>query len=285
MRFYLGTHMPAWLTKTAAPLFISAVRLRKRKRFPQALGGWALDSGGFSELSLHGEWTIGAAQYVEEVRQWSDAIGNLDWAAIQDWMCEPDIRAKTGKTVEEHQQLTLRSYLDLMTLAPDLPWIPIVQGWTIGEYEDHVELYAQHGVQLDQHPVVGVGSVCRRQAAIRGPLLISQLATMGLNVHAFGLKRTGLEALKQLTSITEDDDTHDCLKQPFRGIASADSMAWSFHARREKNGKQNDINFALEWREDTLEALGLGRKPKSLQGGIAAQKRDSDDFDVSAEAG
>ena len=34
-------------------------------------------------------------------------------------------------------------------------------------------------------------------------------------------------------------------------------MAWSFHARREGGGRQNDLGFALEWRSETLGALAL----------------------------
>jgi len=52
--FYLGTHASNWLTRPGRPLFVSAVRLRKVKRWPVAQRRWALDSGGFTELSLHG---------------------------------------------------------------------------------------------------------------------------------------------------------------------------------------------------------------------------------------
>lgn len=69
MDFYLGTHQPAWLTKAAVPLFVSHRRLVGRTRLPRAATSWALDSGGFSELSLHGEWQTDPAEYV----YWSTA--------------------------------------------------------------------------------------------------------------------------------------------------------------------------------------------------------------------
>ena len=248
MKFYLGAHMPVWLSRTVVPLFVSAVRLRGRKRYPRAMGRWALDSGGFSELSMHGDWTISAAQYANEATLWADEIGGLDWCAIQDWMCEPDMLRKTGLSIEEHQRRTVASYLDLMMLAPDMPWVPVIQGWSMGEYEDCIELYEQHGVDLTKLPTVGVGSICRRQASMRASMLLAQINYMGIRAHAFGLKRTGLESLYQL-----DVD-----------IASADSMAWSYHARAEKNGKQNDLGFALEWREEMLAKIGHGRKAREL---------------------
>ena len=56
--FYLGTHHPSWLRKTDVPLFVSRRRLAGLKTLPRARGPWALDSGGFQELILHGEWTV-----------------------------------------------------------------------------------------------------------------------------------------------------------------------------------------------------------------------------------
>jgi len=57
--FYLGTHQPHWLWTARFPI----VRLPPGKlgrpaadRFVPAACGWALDSGGFTELSLHGRW-------------------------------------------------------------------------------------------------------------------------------------------------------------------------------------------------------------------------------------
>jgi len=96
MRFYLGTHETSWLAKTDVPLFISRVRLALRKSYPRARGRWALDSGGFTELTKHGGWSITPVQYVAEVRRWRDEIGQMDWAAIQDWMCEPHMLMDSG---------------------------------------------------------------------------------------------------------------------------------------------------------------------------------------------
>ncbi len=176
---------------------------------------WALDSGGFSELSLKGEWTIGAAQYAGEVRRWSRSIGLMQWAAIQDWMCEPFVLAKTGLSVAEHQARTIRSYLDLRSIAPDVPWAPVLQGWQPTDYIEHAEAYARAGIDLESAPIVGVGSVCRRQATAEGAAVFCRVAQLGLRIHAFGIKRDGLEQIGEL-------------------LESADSMAWSYVARRRK---------------------------------------------------
>jgi hypothetical protein len=51
-----------------------------------------------------------------------------------DSMCEPQILAKTGKSVAERQRLTTDNFLELTAKAPDLPFIPVLQGWTLADY-------------------------------------------------------------------------------------------------------------------------------------------------------
>jgi len=242
MLFYLGAHHPEWLTRTEVPLFVSRKSLARKKRLPRALGSWALDSGAFSEISAHGRWTITAAEYVREVRRYRDEVGGLAWAAAMDWMCEPFILAKTGLTVAEHQRRTIDSFLELRALAPDIEWTPVVQGWTAGDYSDHVEGYEKAGIDLRALPLVGLGSVCRRQAMIRAGLIVRDLTDYGIKLHGFGVKRQGLASFGGL-------------------LASADSMAWSFHARREgkqhgcdKSSCSNCLHFALAWRAEVVEA-------------------------------
>jgi hypothetical protein len=135
------------------------------------------------------------------------------WVCVQDWMCEEWITAKTGKTVAEHQQLTVESVLLLRALAPDLPIIPVIQGWSLPDYVACVALYAAHGIDLRAEPVVGLGSVCRRQATDEIHTIVSVLSAMGIRLHGFGVKTAAIEAVGGL-------------------VHSADSEAWSYGARR-----------------------------------------------------
>ena len=65
MKFYLGTHQPSWLARDLGiPLLVSHRRLADRRSLPRATHRWALDSGGFTELSLHGRWRTDPATYV-----------------------------------------------------------------------------------------------------------------------------------------------------------------------------------------------------------------------------
>src|SRR5437764_1164840 len=55
-------------------------------------------------------------------------------AAPQDWMCEPFMVSRSGMSVTEHQTRTVASFAELRGLAPDLPFMPVLQGWTVAEY-------------------------------------------------------------------------------------------------------------------------------------------------------
>jgi hypothetical protein len=160
VRFYLGAHHPNWLEFAPFPLFVSHRRLAGRTHFPTARTGWALDGGGFTELSMFGEWRTTPEQYVAAVRTYCEQIGNLEWAAPQDMMCEPFMIAKTGLSVIEHQARTVGNYLRLRELAPELPFIPVLQGWQLSDYLACVTRYEREGIDLTSLPLVGLGSVC-----------------------------------------------------------------------------------------------------------------------------
>lgn len=120
MKFYLGTHIVNWLwtDKTNHPIFISNRQLRKYKTLKPAQTTWSLDSGGFTELNMYGKWETTPAIYIADIYRYTQEIGSLDWAAPQDWMCEPQVLKKTGKTIEEHQKLTVENWITLKNLTP-----------------------------------------------------------------------------------------------------------------------------------------------------------------------
>lgn len=214
MIFYLGINDPHWLWDDPphTALFVSRRRLERYKNFKPAQTRWALDSGGFTELNMHGKWETTPHKYVAQIQRYINELGNLDWAAPQDWMCEPFVLKKTGKTVLEHQQLTVKNFLDLKTLAPTLPIIPALQGWEPDDYLRHAEMYDQAGIDLTKEQRVGLGTFCRRANLHPVQNLVYRLWKDGLKMHGFGVKQDGL---------------------PIMGnhLASADSLAWSLTAR------------------------------------------------------
>jgi hypothetical protein len=245
LTFWLGIPEPAWLSRLSVPLFVSDTQLRKRVTLPKALGPWCLDSGGFTQLRDHGTWTVTPREYVDRVYRYREEIGGLVWAAPQDWMCEPQMRDNTGLSVVEHQARTVKNFLELREIAPDLPFIPVVQGWVLADYVACIARYADAGVDLTMEPLVGLGSVCRRQNTREISGLITTLAGMGLSLHGFGVKTAGLGAYGYY-------------------LASADSMSWSFEARREPirlpgHPHQNCASchvWAQQWRDRLVARLG-----------------------------
>lgn len=213
--YLLGVHEPAWLPRppAGAGLFVSRRRLMRRVSLPVAAGPWALDSGAFTELDLYRGWTVSAYDYATEVRRYSECVGRMKWASIQDWMCEPWILGKTGLTVAGHIDRTVRSYTELMTIAPDVPWAPVLQGWDLRDYVSCVEAYGREGVDLTSLPIVGVGSVCRRQATREAVSILKELSSYGIRLHGFGFKLKGVRLAREF-------------------LVSADSLAWSYDARR-----------------------------------------------------
>lgn len=255
MRFYLGAHHTNWLRQTTLPLFVSEKRLEGRKTFPRARTGWALDSGGFSQLMMHAGWPDGAERrYVAHVRRYRDEIGQLEWAAPQDWMCEPFMVKKTGLSVAEHQRRTVANYLTLRALDASLPIIPVLQGWKRDDYLRCIDLYHAHGVALTDCTRVGIGTICRRQGTQEADSIVRmiQAALPGVRLHTFGVKITGLARFAD-------------------AVASADSMAWSYHARRVPplpgHTHQNCANclpFAELWYHRVLRSCAIVQPPLLL---------------------
>lgn len=268
--FYLGTHKGGWLRKASVPLFVSDRTLAAyRGPLPVAAASWALDSGGFTELQKYGGWTVPAEEYLARVVRYDREVGGMTFWAQQDWMCEPiiiaggvdddgNVYAGTGLDVAEHQRRTVANYLELRELASSLDLdlagrlMPSVQGYAEAEYLECVDLYAANGVDLTALPLVGLGSVCRRQATSEALGIITALGWRGVRrMHGFGVKTTGLKKYGRL-------------------LASADSLAWSFAARRRKLKLDgcphatcaNCLTWATQWRADVIAALDAS--PPSL---------------------
>lgn len=235
--FYLGTHKAHWLWTGSYPLFVSRRTLVIRKSLKRASVRWACDSGGFTELSLYGKWQTSPTQYVDEISRFCDEIGMPDFVAPQDWMSEPSTIARTGLSVAEHRFRTVDNYLTLRDLAPRLPIFPAVQGDKLDDYVACVDMYRDAGVDLTALPLVGLGSVCRRQATAEIAQIVSELSSYGIRLHGFGVKTKGLALYGSQ-------------------LASCDSMSWSFTARREAplpghphKACNNCYVYASRWRD------------------------------------
>lgn len=239
MRFFTGLHQPSDAQHFDAA-FVSVNRLRKRKSAFK-VGDWIMDSGAFTEISTHGHYRHGVKEYAAEIRRWKDN-GNLLAAVSQDWMCEPWIVEKTGLSVRQHQQLTVERYDELLADDTGVYILPVLQGYHPDDYVRHIRMY---GARLTPGAWVGVGSVCKRNgdpSAIARVLIAIKHERPDLLLHGFGLKKTALSS--------------DFISSQ---LHTADSMAWSFHARKQgRNGNS--------WREALRWTLDIVTRPASPQG-------------------
>jgi hypothetical protein len=243
--FYLGIHRPNWLADSRVaevPVFISRRTFLDsrtgayRKTFPKAVGRYAVDSGGFTELQKFGRWTITPVQYVAFLRRLWAETGPFDFAAPMDWMVEPWVIsggwvdrqyfAGTRLSVKWHQRQTVRNGKLLRQLAPELPIKYALQGWTETDYHRCVDMYESAGIDLAAESVVLLGSMCRRQNTTEAVDIIDSLLDRGLrNLHGLGFKIEGLRKCWHMLSF-------------------ADSMSWS------KDGRHGGpCQHSAEWRD------------------------------------
>lgn len=230
----MGLHQPSDAKHFEAS-FISVNRLRKRKG-PFQVGDWIMDSGAFSAILTHGGYPHGVEEYAAQIDRWK-GCGRLLAAIAQDYMCEAAMLDRTGLTIADHQRLTIERYDALMALVDDVYIMPVLQGYEPAEYVDHVR---QYGERLTPGMWVGVGSVCKRNGdprAIEAVLIAIKRERPDLRLHGFGLKTTALQSglVREL-------------------LETADSMAWSFAARRQGRN-------ANDWREARRFAIDIDRMP------------------------
>lgn len=227
MRFFTGLHQPSDAKEFQAA-FVSVNRLRRRKS-PFKVGDWIMDSGAFTQILKHGGYTEDVAVYAAEIRRWA-GNGRLLAAVAQDYMCEEHMLKITGMTIEQHQKLTIERYDALVKCdVAGVAIMPVLQGY---EPQDYVAHLAAYGDRLAHGAWVGVGSVCKRNGnprAVEAVLLAIHRARPDLLLHGFGLKSTALSSWL----VTEL-------------LHTADSMAWSFAARR-AGRNPNDWREAMAW--------------------------------------
>jgi hypothetical protein len=233
VNFYVGLHIPFHASRFDRCM-VSVNRLRSRVGDFQ-VDHWIMDSGAFTEICTHGRFRFPPEEYARQIRRWS-RCGTLVAAVGQDWMCEPFALEATGASVSDHQRWTVERFQQLMACDPGSYVMPVLQGWTPDDYVRHVRLY---GELLPAGGWVGVGSVCKRNTDV-GAVEVVLRAILeerpDLRLHGFGLKVTTLR----------EASVRDLLH-------SADSMAWSYSARK----KGRDGNCWTEARrfKDYMETM------------------------------
>lgn len=250
----------------------SLARYIGRKTIKPASGPTLVDSGAFSMLKNNGRWIYTVDEYIGHARRVVAALGpeNVVAVAGMDMMCE-DIVIEGGVTkdgtfvgsrqflglpagatlddcVREHQRITVENHVEVSRRAPDLNVFPTIQGNTLAQYLRCVAMYRAAGVDLTSLPLVGLGSVCRRQASSEIDLIVTTLHAMDIRLHGFGVKAEGVTAYGPL-------------------LESADSQAWSYAARKRVGLCPHGL---VKWEANCPVAAGMWwRRVSGLIGTVA----------------
>jgi len=143
-----------------------------------------LDSGAFGSAQADGGYQYTCDDYLELV----DRIQPHHWATM-DFPCEPNILM--NMSVDERIERTIENTIYLQR-HPSPGFLPVVQGWELGDYALCLDLMSKAGIGLQY---IGIGSVCRRCSS--GILVSIVRLVAGLvpraKLHGFGIKLTALK--------------------------------------------------------------------------------------------
>lgn len=191
-----------------------------------------LDTGGFSFHVRHSDYPFSLGDYAKLARHLK-----ATWAATLDYPCEPKVNREVHATNLERIAKSVEWAKESFRSHPDVPWLPVIQGYTAAEYLACIDLYEEAGLL---RPYMAIGSLCarvRRDKTWEVLRVISRrLPTTRL--HGFGISLTLLKD-----------------QRIRRALHSADSQAWRFFDHYDSTVRR------WIWRPRTM-AAQVGNYPK-----------------------
>lgn len=263
MKFYVGLYNATHAWPFARSMFSMNVLWDRMSGFK--VNKWILDSGAFTQIRQYGRFLMEPKWYAWRIEKLSRS-GQLVAAVIQDWMCEPACLSKTGKSKEEHQELTVKSYVELKQLVKKTRLMPVLQGYYVKDYVRHLREY---GDLLKPGAWVGVGCLASRNnrvGIIEAILEAIKSERSDLNLHGFGLKTSSL-SYSPIPNL----------------LYSCDSVAWSLAGRWQqvesgKMGAANDPRSALAYALEIGDIVGddiiYGTKNNPKQSFLSMDERE-----------
>lgn len=195
-RFFFTTH-PGDLSRKRLPagchvMLVAAAHWDDdRKRFrisrPPAdhVAGMCVDSGGFTAARRWGRYPWSTEQYADFIRAISRDVP-LAFCAIMDYACEPTVNRSILATNQQRIDATIENEQACRAAAPDLPWLPVLQGDNLAERAYDLSRRRETGLLPECY--AGIGSVCGRGAvAARKVIQFYAGQLFGMRYHAFGM--------------------------------------------------------------------------------------------------
>jgi hypothetical protein len=217
-----------------------------------------IDSGGYHHMMTGGgEYESSNQEYLAYLLE-----HRPDWFALRDYPCEPDLLDELGRTVRTQQEKTTAHHRELLDelgchgLANSA--VSVVQGWTTGQYLEHLDELRDAGCLTDY---VAIGSVCRRNqdTEIANAILsVRDALPTRCKLHAFGVKGSVLR-----------------FREVVDALDSVDSAAYDWQESRQPSKRSSGQSFTwrdsarayLNWRHELLTTLGT----ETLRGGHPEQ--------------
>jgi len=213
-----------------------------------------IDSGGFSLMLETGEHDP-VSEYMAFVEE-----HDANYAALQDYPCEPSILEKYDRSVKDHQYMTVEAAAENLAYIQDnnidVEPVAVLQGWEVDDYLECIDLFRDAGVMTDY---IGVGSVCRRNAEedIRDVLTTIRSELPDKEIHAFGVKKSVLR-----------------YPDVWAALSSVDSSAWYFGMYQGKPVPERAwhtcCKLYLDYKRDLYESFNLSDQPKDGQQTLSA---------------
>jgi hypothetical protein len=224
MKYYIGFDWNANRRKTNKyPYCFLSVAVNYSYHQYKKLSGWTinnakdimLDSGGFSFLNRFGDYPFGVDTFVDWYQMMMDANNKkISFISTPDYPCEEEItRTCKLKTNYERIIATVDKAVECYDKHPDVPWMPVIQGYEPSEYEMCLSLYRCKGIKPKKF---AVGSMCRRTNIKKIEYHIKNLIEYGLKeeIHIFGLCIRGMKS-----------------KYLFDNVDSCDSVAYTYNCK------------------------------------------------------
>lgn len=190
-------------------------RFRLRRPPHRHIHSICIDSGGFTAAKRWGRYPWTPQQYAGFINEISRDV-KLDFCAIMDYACEPNVNRSILATNRDRIKATIRNEYECIKADPNLPWLPVLQGDNLIERAFDLRLRTRLGILPKSY--AGIGSVCGRGILTAREVINFYTAQLpGVKYHGFGLHVQALD----------DDAT-------FAALKSWDSYSWNWGPRHKE---------------------------------------------------
>jgi hypothetical protein len=174
-----GGHVPYVLI--SASVLWNSTRKRFQKFHGPTRRSLFVDSGGFGFHKRYGEYPFSRETYAEL----ATALG-ADLVAVRDYPCEPGVNRSAHETNTDRIVEGVTEARTLTRAYPGVPWVPVIQGFTPGEYAESVALHESAGVV---RPLMAVGTLCRRKKVDEACAILRRIRRElpDTRLHGFGI--------------------------------------------------------------------------------------------------